>query len=109
MLKEDPLLALGPCYVIRESVDLNLSAVGNGCKEVEKCTNFEALSAEEEERNKVTILSLAVLAFAVEDMKARESVITSASPFAFLVLPIIRMNSWLDQMFTFGPGIVLLA
>jgi hypothetical protein len=34
----------------------------------------------------MTVLSLAVFAFAVEDMKARESVITSASPFAFLTL-----------------------
>lgn len=31
-------------------------------------------------------LSLAVLAFAVDDIKARESVTTSASPFAFLQL-----------------------
>jgi len=34
-------------------------------------------------------LSLAVLAFAVEDMKARESVITSARPCAFLFIKVV--------------------
>jgi hypothetical protein len=32
----------------------------------------------------IDVLSLAVLAFAVEDMNDRESVITSETPFAFL-------------------------
>ena len=34
--------------------------------------------------NTIYILSFAVLAFAVEDIKARDCVITSASPCAFL-------------------------
>ena len=33
---------------------------------------------------RINVLSLAVLAFAVEDMNERESVMTSASPWAFL-------------------------
>ena len=33
---------------------------------------------------RINVLSLAVLAFAVEDMNERESVMTSARPWAFL-------------------------
>jgi hypothetical protein len=58
----------------------------------------------------MTVLSLAVFAFAVEDMKARESVITSASPFAFLTLQkLYKDESMVRVIQTFGPGIVLLA
>ena len=53
-------------------------------------------------------LSLAVFAFAVDDMKARDSVITSASPFAFLVL-LVNDDEFIDRsIHTFGCGTVRL-
>lgn len=57
---------------------------------------------------KVDALSFAVFAFAVEDMKALERVITSASPFAFLVLQVIGMDKLVRPIQTFGPDTVLL-
>jgi hypothetical protein len=44
MFEEDPLLALGPRDVICEGVDLDLSAVGDGCEEVEKGADFSVVS-----------------------------------------------------------------
>ena len=58
----------------------------------------------------IYILSFAVLAFAVEDIKARDCVITSASPCAFLyelILGRIYSKEWIKL--TFGLDTILLA
>ena len=54
-------------------------------------------------------LSSAVFAFAIEDMKARESVITAATPFAFLVFLVNDNEALIRPIHTFGCGIVCLA
>jgi hypothetical protein len=50
MFEENPLLAFSPCDIVRESVDLDLLAVGYGCEEVEEGTDFRACQRKDETR-----------------------------------------------------------
>ena len=63
---------------------LNVSAIGNGLEEVEESTNWDDLKNCGSETEGNDLLSLAVLAFAVEDMNDRDLLMTSATPCAFL-------------------------
>lgn len=63
---------------------MDVSAVGNGLEEVEESTNWHVLKNCGSETEGNGLLSLAVLAFAVEDMNDRDLLITSATPCAFL-------------------------
>jgi hypothetical protein len=72
--------------VVGEYLYLRLLAVRNKIEEVQKCPNCALKWLKCRNAGFVAdLLSLAVLAFAVDDMKALESVITSARPCAFLV------------------------
>lgn len=42
MFEENPLLALCPCDIIREGVDLDLPAIVDGCKEIEEGADFHS-------------------------------------------------------------------
>lgn len=84
MLQEYPLFFLRPVDVVREDIYLNLLTVRYRDEEIEESTDCNTRSAFIMVMDRRSLLSLAVLAFAVDDMKALESVMTSASPFAFL-------------------------
>ena len=86
MFQKYTLFAFGPFNIVGKHLYLSLLAVGYGIKKVEKCTNY-AMWWSRHSRTELpaSLLSLAVLAFAVDDMNARESVMTSASPCAFLI------------------------
>ena len=63
---------------------LNVSAIGNGLEEVEESTNWDDLKNCGSSTEGNDLLSLAVLAFAVEDMNDRDLLMTSATPWALL-------------------------
>lgn len=63
---------------------MNLLAVGDGGEKVEESADFWGLGGWVRRGGRWDVLSFAVFAFAVEDMKARERVMTSARPCAFL-------------------------
>lgn len=86
MLQEYPLLTLRPSDVIRQRLHLHSLTIRDRIKVVQQCSNCPP----HQQRNPIfdveldNVLSLAVLAFAVEDINERERVMTSASPCAFL-------------------------
>ena len=84
MLQEYPLLLLCPLDVLPEDIYLNLLAAGYVVEAVKHRPNYTPVNALRLSRTGHNPLSLAVFAFAVVDTNDRESVITSATPFAFL-------------------------
>ena len=63
---------------------MNVSAIGNRLEEVEESANWDDLKDCSSSTEGNDLLSLAVLAFAVEDMNDRDLLMTSATPCAFL-------------------------
>ena len=86
MLQEYPFFSFSPVNVIFQNLDLGFRAIGYRSKIIEQSPDWAPTQhpISWTERNSVYALSLAVLAFAVEDMKALDIVMTSARPSAFL-------------------------
>lgn len=85
MFQEYPFLSFSPVDVILQDFHLDFLAIGYRSKITEQGSDWHLLSVcpSRMERNGSS-LSFAVLAFAVEDMKALDMVITSAKPTASL-------------------------
>lgn len=93
LLEEYPLLSLRPFDVILQHGDLYRLAVRDRVEEVEEGADFMYYqSGVYTDAARSYALSFAVFAFAVDDMNDRESVMTSATPFAFLQVPCIRFH-----------------
>ena len=85
MFQEYPFLSFSPVDVILQDFYLSFFAIGYRSKVIEQGSDWQLFSIYPSlTRCENDPLSLAVLAFAVEDMKALDMVITSAKPFAFL-------------------------
>ena len=85
MFEEYAFLGLGPCSVVGEGLHLDFLTPWDGGEAVEQRSDWimgQLVSSVQKGKN--DSLSLAVFAFAVEDMNAQDWVITSASPRAFL-------------------------
>ena len=88
VLEEYPLLLLGPLDVRLGHLHLRRLAVGYLCKEVEQCSDWrtrQSITRPQLKHRSSDALSFAVFAFAVDDTNARDLLITSATPCAFLL------------------------
>ena len=85
MFEEDPLLSFCPGNVVGKGIDLDLLAAWDRVEEVEEGTDCGLKrSALHLWSSEAYILSLAVLAFAVDDVNDLDNVMTCARPSAFL-------------------------
>ena len=88
VLEEYPLLLFRPLDVRLEHLHLCRLAVGNLRKEVEQRPDWhtrQSIARPELKHRSANALSFAVFAFAVDDTNARDLLITSATPCAFLL------------------------
>jgi hypothetical protein len=86
VFQEYPFFSFGPVDVIFQDFHLGFLAIGYRSKVIEQGPDWHPFSIYPSHRTEWNggLLSLAVLAFAVEDMKALDMVMTSAKPFASL-------------------------